>query len=114
MWKNYLLWFFNSGMLSIASFAHAQGSGEYPNPINFKDIPSFILYLAGAVVKIAIPVAVLLVIFIGFKFIASSAQGDTAGIAKSRKLLLWTLLGTAIVVGAAALAYGFINFVRTV
>ncbi|MBI2056502.1 MAG: hypothetical protein HYT37_03960 [Candidatus Sungbacteria bacterium] len=112
MWKNLSLFavqFFV--MLSPVSVAYAEE--EYPNPIGFTDIPSFILYLINALIVIVIPIAILLVVYIGFKFVASSARGNMKGVEEARKTLLWTLIGTAVIVGAAALAYGFVNFVKT-
>ncbi len=115
MWKNSLLFLITFPvMLLIAPFAYAACGTDYPNPIGFCDIPSFVMYLAGAVIKIAIPVSILLVVFVGFKIVAASAQGNVGKVTESRKMLTWILIGTALVVGAAAIVYGFVSFVRTV
>ncbi len=110
MWKKYLYTLTLSAILGIAFSASAEcSSGGYPNPISACDLRSFILSVANAVVKIAIPLAVLAIIFIGFKFVASSARGDTKGLQDAKKMFQWTLLGTAIVVGTVAIAYAVFN-----
>ncbi len=116
MGKKHLSTIFFFVTLGIVQVAHAApcGSGGYPNPINFCDIPSFVLSLASGIIKITIPFAVLLIIVTGFKFVASSVRGDTKGVEDAKKLLLWTLIGTAIVVGASAIAYGFVNFAKSI
>lgn len=110
MWKKYLYTITLSVMLGIAFSASAECSSDgYPNPITACDLRSFILSVASSVVKIAIPLAVLAIIFIGFKFIAASARGDTKGLQDAKKMFQWTLVGTAVVVGAVAIAYAVFN-----
>ena len=61
-----------------------------------------------AVVKLAFPVAVMLIIWSGFLYV--SAMGNPEKIKRAHKMLLWTIVGLVIIVGAWALAVAFQNF----
>ena len=113
MWKNklYLPVFFS--MLNSASYAWAQGM-EIPNPIAAKDFPTLITQIAGAIVAIVLPISVIAIIYAGFRFVTASAQGNTGELEKAKKMLLWIIVGTAIIVGSSLLARAIINFVKTV
>lgn len=86
----------------------------YPNPIVANDFATLVGSIAEAVIEIGIPLAVLAIIFAGFRFVIASARGDEAGIRSAKTILWWTIVGTAVVVGAAAIAYAVVNFAKTV
>jgi predicted cobalt transporter CbtA len=59
---------------------------------------------------IAITIAIFAIVVIGFKFVVAAVQGNPTGVQEARKNLLWVLIGTAVVVGANALATAVQSF----
>lgn len=111
MWKTKLYGLVTFGMLMPVSRAYAQI--RFPNPIKATSFPELIDSLTTAVIQIAIPFAIVVIMIAGFRFLLASSRGDQAGIGKARQLFWWTLIGTAIVVGASALAKAVIQFAQT-
>lgn len=111
MWKTRLLPVSIFAMLGLALFSNAQ-TIEYQNPILAQDFPALITEIARAVVTIGVPIAVLALIFAGFKFV-QGALGDVKAIEEAKKVLLWTIAGVAVIVGAWAITYAVYNFART-
>ena len=92
----------------VADVAFAQG--EYPNPVKIlgadgqavKDIPSFLLLLVDLVFLIATPIIVVFIIYAGFLFV--TAGGNEAQVTKAKTVILWTLIGAAVLLGAKVIA----------
>ena len=93
-------------MLSAARFASAI---EIENPIKARSFTDLIQTLTVAIRAIAIPLAVVAIIFAGFKFITGAVSGDTKAITEAKKMLTWIVIGTAIVVGSSVIADVIIN-----
>ena len=72
------------------------------NPINVNTVPEFILKVVDIVKIIAIPVITFFIIYSGFLFV--TAQGNKEQLSKAKKSILWTVVGTAIILGASILA----------
>lgn len=72
------------------------------NPLKFNSISGFISALLSAVIAIGIPIAVLFVVYAGFKFVM--AQGNPEELKSARSNLVWTLVGIGIFLGASLLA----------
>ena len=72
------------------------------NPIGVDSIPELISVILSAVVAIGTPIAVLFLIFAGFKFV--TAQGKPGEIDKAKEFLMWTIVGIVILLGAQLLA----------
>ncbi len=72
------------------------------NPINSGDITTLVTAVLQGVVKIALPILALAIIYSGFLFVA--AQGKPEDLDKARKSLLYTSIGAAILLGAYAIA----------
>jgi len=66
---------------------------------NFVEIFSYIVIL----------LAVVALIFVGFKYILYSAQGKSADIAKLHGWLFWIVIGVAVVIGARVIVKVVIN-----
>ena len=84
---------------------HAQGgvsSVTLQNPIGNLTISSLIQKILDTVISIGTPVAVFFIVYSGFLFVM--AQGNPAKLENARKSLLWTLIGTAVLLGAWVLA----------
>lgn len=99
-------------MIRLLQKAFAQDSTVFPNPIQATDFPTLITSLAEAIIDIGVPLAVVALIFAGFKFVYAAATDDPSGIKEAKKILLWTLVGTAVIVGASALAIAAVNFAK--
>jgi len=121
MWKNSLWIAIALGTLLVSGLALAQGStpcspGDpncVPNPIAADDFGELIRNIATEIRRIAFPLAVLALVFAGFKFVTGAISGDAKKISEARTIFLWTLVGTAIVVGASVLAQAVVEFART-
>lgn len=70
------------------------------NPLKaeFSDIPSLVNGLVKIALQLGTIVAVLALVWVGFKFII--AQGNPTEIANARKALGWVIIGIAILFGA--------------
>jgi len=86
---------------------------EYKNPIEAKTFMDLVLAIADALVIIAVPLAIVAIIFTGFWFVIAGARGDEAGVKKARSMFLWVLIGAAIIVGASLLAKAVVNTIKS-
>ena len=76
--------------------------GALKNPIKFDNIPALLAAVLDIVIKIGIPIAVLFIIYSGFLFV--KAQGKDEKLKEAKVALGYTLLGTAILLGAWAIS----------
>lgn len=102
LWKTLLPAGFISGIFALAHFAFADT--DIPNPITAQSFPCLIQTISLAAIQVAIPLAIVTIIFAGVKFILAGVSGNSSKIADARKMLLWAVIGTAIVVGSFAIA----------
>lgn len=113
LWKAQLYTLVIFAMLATAHVAGAvPGENIFPNPIDADDFGELVQAIASALIKIVTPLAVVAIIFTGFRFITASLQGNTGEIAKTKTMLLWVLVGSAVIVGASALAIAAVNFAK--
>lgn len=94
-------------VFSLASLVNGGGITEsvtivLSNPLATTNIYTFIQSILGIVFRIGTVVAVFFIIYSGFLFI--TAQGNETKIATARKAFLWTVVGTAILLGSWLLA----------
>lgn len=90
-------------LLAIPAFsfgASGDGSGKISNPLGDKNsnIFEFIETVIDAAIKLGAVLAVLAIIYAGFLFV--TAQGDETKIETAKKVLLYTAIGIAILLGA--------------
>ena len=90
-------------MTSLGAMAQAP---EFEPP-GSRDLEKILLGIANFIGKLGIPVVAFFLILSGFMFV--SAQGNKEKLKTARTMLIWTLVGTAIVVGAGPIAKMFIN-----
>lgn len=83
---------------------------EVKNPLGVKSFCGLVKALLRAAIQIGIPVAVLFIVWAGFKFVL--AQGKSEDLVKARKNFMWTLIGIAIFLGAWLLANVVANTVN--
>lgn len=105
----FFLYFF---ILSYSPYAFA-ASFKIDNPLKAQDFPTLVEHLSTAVMKIGVPFAVAALIFGGFRFISATAAGNETKLKEARTLIIWTIVGTAVIVGGAALVYAAVNFAKT-
>ena len=72
------------------------------NPLASSDIYAFIQSILEIVFRLGTVVAIFFIIYSGFLFI--TAQGDPPKLQTARKAFLWTVVGTAILLGSWVLA----------
>lgn len=97
-------------------FAHAQTGADCVsctdsvlcNPLKSCTFFEVIEKLARAITAIGIPFVAIMIVWGGFLYVTS--QGDPKKLEAAKKTLLWALVGSAIVVGAVALATAVVNF----
>ncbi len=80
---------------------------EIENPIIYDTTAKLIGALVSFLMKIAIPIAVIMIVVAGFYFI--TATGDPEKIKTAKKIILWTLIGLIVILSA----WGFIEVIET-
>lgn len=78
------------------------GSAELQNPLGVNSFQELVKKLLDAAIIIGIPIAVLFIVFAGFKFVL--ARGNPEALKIARRNLLWTIVGIAIFIGASLIA----------
>ena len=95
----------------ISTSAYAQ-TIKFENPIASKTLEELVNALADGILKLVFVLAPVFIIISGFRFLVAASTGNQAGLATAKKLFFWTLIGTAIVVGASVIAKVIINFAK--
>jgi len=80
----------------------AGGNGCVSNPLNVGSFCGLLKALFNGLVAIAIPIAVLFIIWSGFKFVL--AQGNPKQLQKARQNFYYTIIGIGIFLGAWLIA----------
>ena len=74
----------------------------FDNPLNAESFCLLLKDIFDVLVLFAIPIAVVFVVYAGFKFVF--ARGNPDGLTSARKNMMWTLVGIALFFGAWFLA----------
>lgn len=82
-------------------------SNTLQNPLGVSSFCQLIKVLLNAALVIGIPIAVLFIVYAGFKFIL--ARGSATALTEARSNLFYTLVGVAIFIGASVIAGIIIN-----
>ncbi len=90
----------NNGLTS----SNPSGNSGLHNPLKVNSLQKLMTAILGFVVKIGTVVVVLMIVFVGFKFVTSKGKPDE--IQKARMMLLWTIVGALIILGAQAISLG--------
>lgn len=75
---------------------------QITNPIGSATLEELLLKIIEVVILISVPIIVLAVIYSGFLFV--TAGGNETKLTKSKVMLMWTLVGAAILLGAEIIA----------
>lgn len=95
----------NIGLLTITE--------QIENPLgDGSTLPAFVESLLGIIIRAGIPLIVLAIIYTGFRFVY--ARGKPEEIKKAKEILLYTVIGTAIILGAWTIATILTNTVSDV
>ena len=76
--------------------------GGIRNPIGIDSIRELVKSILDIVIAVGTPIAVLFLVFSGFKFV--TAQGNPSKITEARQYFMWTLVGIVILLGAGLLS----------
>lgn len=71
------------------------------NPLGFTSLVTLIETVINVILTIGIPIIALLIMYVGLKFV--TARGDEKQISAAKDMLKWTLIGTAIILGASGI-----------
>ncbi|MDO8555377.1 MAG: hypothetical protein Q7R75_02330 [bacterium] len=101
------------GMSLVAIFVYAEGpesgQGALKNPLgNVNTLDAFIQIIAKTAATLGGIIAVIFIIYSGFLFV--KARGNPTEITKAKETLKWTLIGTAVLLGAYIIAQAIISF----
>ncbi len=86
---------------------HKAGANTLINPLKFDTICGLVTGLLEAVMVIGIPIAVIFIVWAGFKFVL--AQGNADKLSEARSNFLHVIIGIGIFVGASLIASVIIN-----
>jgi hypothetical protein len=104
--KNRVTYLFVLGILFLPTLVVAVEQGDpvtLKNPIGgTTTFSAFIDKILEVVITIATPIAVLAIIYSGFLFV--KARGNEKGLTEAKTVLLWTLVGVMVLLGAQLLS----------
>ena len=94
---------------SVPTQTTGSPSGSYTvsNPLSVNSFCGLLQKILNAIIAIGIPVAVLFLVIVGFKFIL--ARGNPSKLEEARTNLLHTVIGIAIFIGAWAITQVIIS-----
>jgi heme/copper-type cytochrome/quinol oxidase subunit 2 len=75
-------------------------------------LESFLLTILGFVIRIGAILVALMMVYVGYKFVA--AQGSPEGLKEARSMLTWTVIGALILLGAQVIATGIQSTVAAI
>ncbi len=100
---NRFFWVTMNVLLAVPAFsARAESASEFSNPLASKSITELVESIADIIFKIGIPVATVFIIYSGLMFV--TARGSEEQLKKARSTFMWTILGTAVLLGAKVIA----------
>lgn len=94
----------------VAGGASAQTNNIGQPPTQSEDFAGILEGIADFVTTFGTPVAAFFIVLTGFMFVA--ARGNAKKLEDARTMLIWVLVGTAIIVGAGPIATMVINFAK--
>lgn len=99
-------------MLVLADSVTSPAGNEHAlvNPLKFNTVCGLVTGVLDAVMIIGIPIAVLFVVWAGFKFVL--AQGNSDKLSEARSNFLHVIIGIGIFVGASLIAQVLVNTIK--
>lgn len=80
------------------------------NPIKSNSFTELLQKIAKLVASVGIPLATIFIVYAGFLFV--SARGNEEQIKTAKTTFFWAIIGTALIVGAYAIATAIDNFAK--
>ena len=80
------------------------------NPINAGSFAEVVQKIAQLMTQIGLPIAAIFLVWSGFLFV--SARGDEKKLETAKSAFYWTVIGTALIVVAYAIATAIVNFAQ--
>ena len=96
----------------MTTFVRADAIAQIENPLRWNSLNEALAGIMSIAVKIGGIVAVFFFVWTGWKFIA--AQGKKEDISKAKDQLMWTVVGTLLLLGADIVATLITNSINTV
>ena len=94
--------------------AFAAGGESLTDPLKegYGTVDMLIGALLKIIIKIGMPVAALFLVYAGFMFVTS--KGDPKKLDTAKSIFLWTVIGTALVVGAETIRVVLTNTIGSI
>lgn len=100
---NILPWLIiNLALVNNAFALQGEGSNKLKNPLVVDSVSELVRAVAEVVMKIGFMVAVVFIIYSGFLYV--SARGSEEKLKKAHATFTWTMIGTAVILGAWTIA----------
>lgn len=109
MWKTCL---YSVVILVIFTVVSVTDAATFSNPIESDSFPKLFNSVASALIIIAIPLAVVAIIFTGLRFVIAGSKGDQGELQKAREVFWWILIGSAIIIGGSLLVNAVVNTIK--
>lgn len=101
-WTVVIFLLFSPVSIVLAQLGGTQTApNKLQNPLKVGTLPEFLDLILKAVVTIATPIIVLMVVYSGFLFI--KAQGNPDKLTEAKKAIMWTIIGGIVILGAVVL-----------
>jgi len=101
----------NFGLAHFVLAADCNSGEGLKNPLKSCTFAALVENVAKIVAQIGFPIAALAIIYSGFLFV--SARGNEKQLEDAKRTFLWTIIGTAILLGAWAIAEAVQLFITT-
>lgn len=98
--------------LFVLAAEKCDSSKQLCNPIKYDTFSAFVVAITESAVKVLLPFVVIAFIYTGFLFV--KAQGKPAEIETAQKSLMWSAIGTAILLGAWGFAQIIERTIKTI
>jgi len=95
-------------IMSLGNVAYA--AFEFKNPIQATSFDQVVLGFAELLAQVGLPIAAIFLVWSGFLFV--TVRGDEKKLTDAKNTFYWTILGTAVIVGAYAIATAVVNFAK--
>lgn len=83
---------------------------EIPNPLKYEDFPAFLDALLTGLIWLAIYISPIMLVIAGFYFV--TAMGDPNKIDLAKKMVMYTLIGFAIIFASKLLVSAISNAIK--
>jgi small-conductance mechanosensitive channel len=95
---------------AISIGAYAQAEGLFDPPTGSRKFADILEHIADWVKLVGIPVIIFFLVLSGIYYV--TAQGNEEKLKQAHTILIWTLVGAAVIAGASAIASAIIEFAK--